>query len=99
LVVRVDREQGHRRRAQLRGHVEPRRVGALGQGVVAFVEDLVQDLEPLVRQPDLVGVGIDEEPGGEVRTVLRLEAPPLHPDVATGLLDPGQEGLHPWPQV
>ena len=31
--------------------------------------------------------------------MLRTEAPPLHPDVATGLLDPCQEGLHPWPQV
>ena len=79
--------------------VEPGRVGAFGERIVAFVEDLVEDLEPLVGQADLVGVGIDEEPGGEVWPVLRPEAAPLHPDVASGLLDPGQEGFHPWPEV
>ena len=99
VVVGVDREQRHRVGPHLLGHVEPGRVGAFGQGVVAFVQDLVQDLEPLVGQPDFVGVGIDEKPGGELRVMLRTEAPPLHPDVATGLLDPCQEGLHPWPQV
>ena len=99
VVVGVDREQRHRVGPHRVGHVDPGRVGAFGQGVVAFVQDLVQDLEPLVGQPDLVGVGIHEKPGCELRVMLRTEAPPLHPDVATGLLDPCQEGLHPWPQV
>ena len=99
VVVGVDREEGHRRPAHLRGHVEPGRVGAFGERIVAFVEDLVEDLEPLVGQADFVGVGIDEEPGGEVWPVFRLDAPPLHPDVPSGLLDLGQEGFHPWPEV
>ena len=70
--------------------VEPGRVGAFGDRVVALVEDLVEDLEPLVGQPDLVGVGVDEEPGEVGGPVLRPEAAPLHPDVASRLLDPGQ---------
>ena len=99
VVVGVDREQRHRGAPHLGRHVQPGRVGAFGERIVAFVEDLVQDLEPLVGQADLVGVGIDEEPGGEVWPMLRPEAPPLHPDVPSGLLDPGQEGFHPWPEV
>ena len=63
-AVGVDREERHARRPHLGLEVDPGRVGALGDGVVAFVEDLVEDLEPLVGQPDLVGVGIDEQPGG-----------------------------------
>jgi hypothetical protein len=47
-VVGVDREEGNALRPHLGGHVEPRRVGALGERVVTLVEDLVQDLEPLV---------------------------------------------------
>ena len=47
-VVGVDREERHARGAHLRGHVEPRRVAAFGHRVVAFVQDLVEDLEPLV---------------------------------------------------
>ena len=90
VVVGVDREERHARRPHLGVHVDPGRVGALGDRVVAFVEDLVEDLEPLVGQPDLVGIGIDEEPGGAGRPVLRPEAAPLHPDVASRLLDPGQ---------
>ena len=39
---------------------------------------------------DLVRVGIDEEPGGAGRPVLRPEAASLHSDVASRLLDPGQ---------
>ena len=99
VVVGVDREEWHRGAPHLGRHVQPGRVGAFGERIVAFVEDLVQDLEPLVGQADLVGVGIDEEPGGEIGPMLRPEAPPLHPDVPSGLLDLGQEGFHPWPEV
>ena len=62
-AVRVDGEQREPLAAQLVLEVEPRRVGALGRRVVALVEDLVEDLEPLVGQADLVGVGVDEQPG------------------------------------
>ena len=99
-VVGVDREERDADdRAHLRGQVEPGRVGALGERVVAFVEDLVEDLQPLVGQADLVGVGIEEQPGGEVGPVFRPQAAPLHPDVPSGLLDLGQEGFDPWPEV
>ena len=54
---------GTRRAAHLALDVDPGRVGALGDGVAAFVQDFVEDLEPLVGEPDLVGVGVDEEPG------------------------------------
>ena len=98
VVVGVDREQRDTLGAHGRVHVEPGRVGALGQGVVTFVEDLVEDLEALVGEPDLVRVGVHEEPGDCRRPMLRPDAPPLHPDVPSRLLDPGQEGLHPRPQ-
>ena len=84
-------------------HVDPGRVGALGDRVVALVEDLVEDLEPLVGEPDLVGVGIDQEKGRPAapvsgRQVARLR-PHLHTDVASGLLNPGQQRFDPRPQV
>ena len=73
-AVGVDREERHRALAHLAGEVEPGRVGALGDGVGAFVEDLVEDLEPLVGQPDLVGVGVDEQPGDRIGSVDRHAA-------------------------
>ena len=48
VVVGVDREQRHGVGPHLRVHVDPGRVGALRQRVVALVQDLVEDLEPLV---------------------------------------------------
>ena len=39
------------------------RVGPLGDGVGALVQQLVEDLQALVGQPDLVGVGIEQQPG------------------------------------
>ena len=95
--VGVDREERHPVRAHLALEVEPGRVGTLGDGIAAFVEDLVEDLEPLVGQPDLVGVGVDEQPGHRIGPVHRLLASPLHPDVASGLFDPGQERFNPRP--
>ena len=43
-------------------HVGPHRVGALGEDPVALVEHLVEDLDALVGQPDLVGVGVHQRP-------------------------------------
>ena len=43
-------------------HVRPDRVGALGEDPVALVEHLVEDLDALVGQSDLVGVGIHQRP-------------------------------------
>ena len=43
-------------------HVGPHRVGALGEDPVALVEHLVEDLDALVGQADLVGVGVHQRP-------------------------------------
>ena len=43
-------------------HVGPHRVGALGEDPVALVEHLVEDLDALVGQADLVGVGVHQGP-------------------------------------
>ncbi len=102
-AVRVDAEQRHPGRAHRRLHVGPRRVGALGHRVFALVDELVEDLQPLVGEPDLVGIGIDQEKGRPAapmagRQVARLR-PHLHTDVASGLLNPGQQRFYPRPQV
>ena len=62
-AVRVDAEQRQARGAHRRLHVGPRRVGALGHRIGPLVQDFVKDLEPLVGEADLVGVGIDQEEG------------------------------------
>jgi hypothetical protein len=49
--VGVEAEEGHAAAPQLGGQVGPRAVGALGDGVVALVEQLVEDLEALVGPP------------------------------------------------
>ena len=101
--VGVDAEQRHPGRAHRRLHVGPGRVGALGHRVVALVEELVEDLEPLVGEPDLVGVGIDQEKGRPAAPMAGRQAarlrPHLHTDVASGLLNPGQQRFDPRPQV
>ena len=43
-------------------HVGPHRVGALGDDPVALVEHLVEDLDALVGQAHLVGVGVHQRP-------------------------------------
>ncbi len=97
-AVRVDREEREPPVAHERLEVDPRCVGALGEGVVALVQDLVEDLQTLVGQADLVGVGVDEQPPdvalaglGTLRTVLQA-------DVARRLLHMGQEGLERGPE-
>ena len=71
--------------AHHRFHVGPHGVGALGDDPVALVEDLVEDLDALVGQADLVGVGIHQRPadGGLVRPQsqslrVELSSPPTY---------------------
>jgi len=60
--VVLEREERDSSRAHRSLHVDPGGVGALGEGVGALVQDPVEDLEALVGQPDLVGVGVAEQP-------------------------------------
>ena len=86
-AVAVDGELRDAVLAHEGGEVRPDGVGALGQGVGALVEHLVQDHQALVGQPHLVGVGIHQRPvhGGVVpRFDLGVE---LTADVLDRLLD------------
>ena len=85
--VVLDREQRDPRFPHGRLHVEPRGIRPLGQRVRALVQQLVEDLEALVGQPDLVGVGIDEQPRHPGGGVLRTEGTLLTADVAGRLGD------------
>jgi hypothetical protein len=74
-AVSVDREQ----RDALAPHdgleIAPRCVRALGDGVVTLVQDLVEDLQALVGQTDLVGVGIRQQPGNSALTCAGTASP------------------------
>ncbi len=97
--VRVDAEEREARGAHRGLHIGPRCVGALGTGAGALVEQFVEDLEPLVGQPDLVSVGVDQEKCSPAGAVFGRQAALFHSDVASGLLNPGQERFDPRPQV
>jgi hypothetical protein len=60
--VGVDREQRDALAAHDGLEVAPGGVRPLGDGVVALVEDLVEDLQALVGKADLVGVGVGQQP-------------------------------------
>ena len=94
----LDAEEGHAGRPHGGLHVDPGGVGPLGQRVGTLVEDLVEDLQTLVGQADLVGVGVDQEPGHPPGPVLGVHGPLLAADVAGGLGDAGQQALDPRPE-
>ena len=98
-AVGLDREQRHAVVAELSFQVDPRRVRPLGGGIVAFVQDLVEDLQALVGEPHLVRIGVHEEPGRVAGPVGRRRRPSFHSDVPSWFLDPGQERLDPRPQA
>ena len=82
-AVAVDGERGHAVLAHQRFEVGPDGVAALGQCVGALVEQLVEDLDALVGQPDLVGVRVEQRPpdigGGPVLgDGVQLSADVLH---------------------
>ena len=97
--VGVDREQRQPLTAQELFHVDPGGVGAVGSGIRAFVDDLVEDLESGVGQPDFVGVRVGEQPGGLVRPVFGGLHAVFTPDVARRLLHLGQERLKAGPEI
>jgi hypothetical protein len=93
--VRVDGELRYPMFAHQGFQVGPHRVGALGQDVGLFVEHLVQDLDALVRQPDLVRVRVHQRPAdGRGVPVLDHRAE-FAADVLDRLADPRQQRLQP----
>ena len=97
-MLGFDGEQGHSGRPHRRLHVDPGGVGPLGGRVGAFVQDLVEDLQALVRQADLVRVRVHEQPGHHAGSMLHLLGAQLTADVASRLRDLGEERLDLWPE-
>ena len=98
-LVGVDAEQRHARGAHRVLHVGPRRVRPFGDRVGPLVQDLVEDLQALVGEPDLVRVGVDQEKCGPAGPMVGRQTALLHTDIASGLLNPGQQRFDPRPQV
>ena len=91
-------KSGHAGVPHGRLHVHPGGVGPFGHRVGALVEDLVEDLQPLVGEPDLVGVGVEQHPGHLARAVLGVLGPLLTPDVAGRLGHAEEQPFHLWPE-
>ena len=73
--------------------VAPHRVRALGQNPVLLVQDLVEDRDALVGQPDLVCVGVAQAPPHlDGIPILHLGVQ-FAADVLDRLADPGQQRL------
>ena len=98
-TVGVQREQRQPLGPHQRFEVAPGRVGPLGGRVRAFVEDLVEDLQPLVRQAYLIGVRIGEQPRHDPGTVARDPHPVLGTDIAGRFGHLGQQRLKLTPQT
>ena len=96
--VLLHAEEGHTGGAHGRLHVDPGCVGAFRHRVGPLVEDLVEDLEALVGQADLVGVGVEQEPRHLARAVLGVHRALLAADVAGRLGHRGQEALDRRPE-
>jgi hypothetical protein len=89
----IDAEQRQLAGPHLGLEVTPWRIGALGDSVFSLVDDLIQDLQALVGQTHLVGVGVPQQPGNLVGGVHRLLVSSLQPDVSRRLLDPRKNGF------
>jgi hypothetical protein len=97
-AVGVGREQRDAVPAEQPVEVPPRCVRAFGERVGPLVEDLVEDLQPLVGQPDLVGVGIGEQPRHPARPVAGGDRAVLAADVTSRLLHLSEERFDPRPE-
>ena len=83
----LERDERHAARAELRLHVDPRRVAALGERPRVIVQDVVEDLEAEVAHPDVVHVG-------EREADARVDAVPVLPDRAVLAPDVARRLLH-----
>ena len=100
--VGIDAEQRYAGSAHLAIEVGPRRIRALGERIVTFVQDFEEDLEPLVGQTDLVGIGIREQPRHRSPAVELVvpggDGTVFAADVTSWFLHPGQERFDPRPE-
>ena len=98
----VDTEQRHTGGAHLLIEVGPWGVRALGERIVTFVQDLIEDLEPLVGQTDLVRIRVCEQPRHRIPAVELVvpggDGTVLAADVTSWFLYPRQERFDPRPQ-
>ncbi len=95
----VDREQREPFAAHDLLEVGPGRIRALGEGIRPLVQDLVEDLQPLVGEADLVRVRVHQEPPDPLRGGRRYLGAELAADVARRLLDRGEVRLEPSPDI
>ncbi len=101
-VERLDRAVGvhgelrHLVLAHQRFEVRPDAVRPLGEHALALVEHLVEDHDALVRQADLVGVGVHQRPVDVAGVPVLDGRVELAADVLDRLLDVREEGLQAW---
>ena len=68
------------------------------RGIGTLVQDLIEDLQPLIGQADLVGVRVDEQPRHTARTMDRRLRAVLKSDVASRLGNRPKQGFELVPQ-
>jgi hypothetical protein len=89
--MRIDRKKRNPPFTHETLKVNPGRLRTLGYGVGALIQDLVQDLQPLIGQADLVHIGISEEPSHLSVTVLRNYRSIFAPDIAGWFAHPSKK--------
>jgi hypothetical protein len=89
--MRVDRKEGNPPLTHQCLKVDPGRVRTLGYGVGALIQNLVQDLQPLIGQADLIHIGVSEEPSHFAVAVLRNYRSIFAPDIAGWFAHPSKK--------
>jgi hypothetical protein len=91
--MRVHRKERNSPLAHQGFKVDPGRVRTLSYGVGALIQNLVQDLQPLIGQADLVHIGVSEEPSHFSVAVLRNYRSIFAPDIAGWFAHPRKKRL------
>ena len=89
----LDAEQRNALSAHRSFHISPRRIGPLGQGSGVLVQDLVEDLETLIGEPDLIGIGVGQQPRDRAGSMVGILGPHLTAHITRRLLDGEQQWL------